>query len=307
MRGCETPRESCAVSITGGGEMTEIVSPVLVSMQKMQSNAVFPFQEVWHMPKKQILLGGDPNSLSMPMNFFSNTNKFSVAAVHDGHEALRVLAEMKPDLAILDINLAKRGGDECCKDVKEGGLSPATPMVLMVCPQHRRDIGRCLNARCDALLVKPLVYEQMAGVITRLLFKERYTPSRFDVHFPIHYGVQPQKLVRDYSVDLSTRGLFLETKQVVPVGTLLNVEFTLPDDGTTIICTARVTWLNGPVLRREPLLPSGMGLEFLDIDNQGVNSIRRFLYSEERQHQAWLSYDIRSRLFCGQNQEKEVI
>ena len=62
--------------------------------------------------------------------------------------------------------------------------------MLMVCLQHRRDIGRCLDARCDALLVKPLV------------------------------------------------------------------------------------------------LPSGMGLEFLDIDNQGVNSIRNFLYSEEPQHQA---------------------
>ena len=259
------------------------------------------------MPKKQILLGGDPNSLSLLMSFFSNTDKFSVTAVHNGHDALRVLAEMKPDLAILDISLAERGGDECCKDVKEGGLSPATSMVLMVCLQHRRDIGRCLNARCDALVVKPLVCEQLAGVVTRLLFKERYTSSRFDVHFPIYYGVQPQKLVRAYSVDLSTGGLFLETKQVVPVGTLLNVVFTLPGGGTTLMCTARVTWLNGPVVRRELLLPSGMGLEFLDMDNQGVNSIRNFLYSEERQHQAWLSYDIRSRLFCGQNQEKEVI
>ncbi|HLO25886.1 MAG TPA: response regulator, partial [Geobacteraceae bacterium] len=127
------------------------------------------------MPKKQILLGGDPNSLSLPMSFFSNTDKFSVTAVHDGHEALRVLAEMKPDLAILDINLAERGGDECCKDVKEGGLSPATSMVLLICPQQHREFERCLNSRCDALIVKPLVYEKLAGVVTRLLFKERYT------------------------------------------------------------------------------------------------------------------------------------
>jgi uncharacterized protein (TIGR02266 family) len=238
------------------------------------------------MPKMQILLGGDPDSLSLLRSFFSNTDKFSVTAVNDGHEAHRVLAEMKPDLAILDINLAVKGGDECCKDAKEGGLSPATSMVLMVCLQHRRDIGRCLDARCDAFLVKPLMYEQLAGVATRILFRERRTSSRFNVHFPIYYGVQSQKLVRDYSVDLSTGGLFLETKLAVPVGTLLNVVFTLPGVGTTIMCTARVTWLNGPVALREPLLPSGMGLKFLDIDTQGVNSIRDFLYSEERQHQA---------------------
>jgi len=238
------------------------------------------------MPKKQILMGGDPDSLSLLMSFFSNTDKFGVTAVNNGHEALGALAEMKPDLAILDINLAERGGDECCKHVKKGCLSPATSMVLMICLQHSGEIERCLDARCDALLVKPLVHEKLAGVVTRLLFKERYTAPRFDVHLPIYYGVQPEKLVRDYAVDLSSGGLFIETKQVVPVGTLLHVVFTLPVSGTTIKCTARVSWLNGPLVRLETLLPSGMGLEFLDIDNQGVNSIWNFLYSDERLHQA---------------------
>src|SRR5512139_681930 len=135
--------------------MIEIVTPVRLQYAGIGSGGEA------YMPKKEILLGGDPNSLSLPMSFFSNSDKFSVTTVRDGHEALRILAEMKPDLAILDINLAERGGDECCKDVKEGGLSPATSMVLMICPQHRGEIGRCLNAKCDALLVKPLVYEQL--------------------------------------------------------------------------------------------------------------------------------------------------
>jgi uncharacterized protein (TIGR02266 family) len=238
------------------------------------------------MAKKQILLGGDPSALSMPMVFFSNTDKFSVTTMHDGNEALRNIEEKKPDLAILDVNLDKKGGDECCKEVKQAGLSPATAIALMVSMHNRRDIGSCLNTGCDALLVKPLVYEQLAGVTTRLLFRERYTTSRFGIHLPIHYGVQPHKLACDYSVDLSTGGVFLEAHSIVPVGTLLNVVFTLPHDGTTVKCTARVAWLNGPVLRREPLLPPGMGLEFIDIDNQEVNAIRKFLYAEERVHQA---------------------
>jgi len=48
------------------------------------------------MPRKQVLMGGDPDSLSLLMSFFSNTDKFDVSAVHDGHEALRALGEMKP-------------------------------------------------------------------------------------------------------------------------------------------------------------------------------------------------------------------
>ena len=82
--------------------------------------------------------------------------------------------------------------------------------------------------------------------------------------------------------DLSTGGFFIEAPNIVPVGTLLNVEFTLPNDDTTIKCLARVAWLNGPVSRRDLLLPPGMGLEFVTIDNQRVNAIRDFLFSEKR-------------------------
>jgi len=236
------------------------------------------------MPKKQILLGGDADSLSLPMNFFSNTDKFSVTTVHNGDEALKFLAEKKPDLAILDIDLTGKGGDECCQKAKEG-LSPATPIVLAVRMQNRAELSRCLNARCDALLVKPLMYEQVAGVSTRLLFKNNHSASRFDVHLPIHFGVQPQRQVQENSADLSTGGIFIAAHNIVPVGTLLNVEFSLPN-GTTIKCSARVAWLNGPMTRRDQLLPPGMGLEFLNMDDQGVNAIRNFLFSEERFHQS---------------------
>ncbi len=238
------------------------------------------------MAKKLILLAGTPYSLAMPTNFFSNVDKFSVTVVRDGHAALSFLTEQKPDLAILDVDLSEKGGDACCGEAKLGGLSPATPIVLMAWMQNHDDIGRCLNANCDALLMKPLRYEQLAGITTRLLFGETDTASRFDVHLPIQYGVQPHNLVRDYSVDLSTGGVFIEAHYVVPVGTLLNVAFTLPHDGTTIRCTARVAWLNGPVQRREPLLPPGMGLEFLDIGNREADALRNFLHAEERGHQA---------------------
>jgi len=236
------------------------------------------------MAKKQILLGGERDSLAMPRTFFSNTDKFSITAVHDGYEALRNLAEKKPDLAILDVNLARKGGDECCKDVKLGGLSPATSVVLMVCMQNQGDIRRCLNANCDALLVKPLAYEQLSGIATRLLFREKHPTSRFEVHLPTSYGIHPHQLAFTYAADLSTGGIFLETPHFVPVDTLLNVTFTLPNDGTTVKCTARVAWLNGPALLREPLLPSGMGLQFVDIDHREIDAIREFLHSEERVH-----------------------
>ena len=233
------------------------------------------------MTKKRIVLGIDADSIPTAMNFFPNGEKFDVTVVHDGHEALRRISKDKPDLAILDIDLPKKGGDACCREVKEGGLSLATLIVLEVWLHNGSDVRRCLEAGCDALLVKPLEYEPLAGIITRLLFGTSSTPPRFNVRLPVHYGIQPDRLIDNYSVNLSTGGVFLEAQHVVPVGTPLTVVITLPNN-TTIECTAEVTWLNGPVLRCQPLLPPGMGLKFLDIGNQQVNAIREFLFSEER-------------------------
>lgn len=233
------------------------------------------------MTTKRVLLGVDANSFPVALNFFSNRGKFAVTVVRDGIEAFSRIAEEKPDIALLDVNLTHKGGAECCKELKESGLSPETLIVLEVCVENRRDVKKCLEADCSALLVKPLRYEHLAGITTRLLFGERSIPPRFDVRLPVRYGIRYDKLINNYSVNLSIGGVFLETTDILPVGTCLNVAFALPD-GTTIDCAAQVTWLNGPMLRSQPLLPSGMGLRFLDIEKQEVAALRNFLFSEGR-------------------------
>lgn len=234
------------------------------------------------MKKKRILIGVDADALPMAREFFSNREKFSVTEVHDGHEALRCVMEERPDLAILDINLPQKGGDECCEAVKLGNLAPSTVIALMVWVHNSNDIKRCLEVNCDALLVKPLAYERLAGIITRLLFSEKSVTPRFLVRLPMRCGVLHQDLADNYTVNLSTGGVFLEAQHVLPVGTPLRVAFTLPDAGTTIACTGEVTWVNKPEQRCQPLLPSGMGLKFVDLGDREVSAIQKFLYSEER-------------------------
>ncbi len=234
------------------------------------------------MRKKRILLGVDADALPMTTEFFSNRGKFNVTEVHDGHEALRCIMEEKPDLAILDVNLPKKRGDECCEAVKLGNLAPATVVALMACVHNSDDIKRCLHVNCDALLVKPLAYERLSGIITRLLFSERRGTPRFQVRLPIRCGILHQDLADSSMVNLSTGGLFIEAERMMPIGTPLQMVFTLPGDDATITCTGEVTWVNRPEQRCQPLLPAGMGLKFLDIGDREVGAIQRFLYSEER-------------------------
>ena len=230
------------------------------------------------MKKKRVLLGGGEEFVATAQGFFSNREKFTVMIADDG-EAILAMLEEKPDLAIVDIDLPKKRGDACCRAAKQSGLSPATLIALAVSTEKRRDIGRCIDAGCDVILPKPLKYERLAGVVTRLLFTGRHIPCRFPVRLTVRHGIHRDQLTDTYSANLTPMGVFLETEKVVPVGSPLHLVFNLPHGGTQIECTARVAWLNNRTLRSESLLPSGMGLEFLEIDDWQVVEIQEFLYS----------------------------
>ncbi|HEY6873560.1 MAG TPA: PilZ domain-containing protein [Geobacteraceae bacterium] len=229
------------------------------------------------MSRKRVFLGLDAPALATAMSVLANDKKFEVLVAERGDGAVRGAVEEAPDMAILDTGL---GWDACCKRLREE-VSPATLVVFLVSADHRGDIGRCLDGRCDAIIVKPLTYEGLSSLLTRLLFPETKGVSRFQVRVPVRYGTDPDSLTENHSVDLTAHGMFIQTGDVMPVGTTLYLVFTL-DAGpaVTIRCTARVAWVNDPIRHRASVHPSGMGLEFMHLAPLHANAVREFLFSQ---------------------------
>ena len=78
-------------------------------------------------------------------------------------------------------------------------------------------------------------------------------------------------------LELSTGGFFIVSTDILPVDTQLNIEFVLPNDGKTIKCSARVAWINHPESLINKNLPVGMGLQFLDLSLDDMDSIHKFI------------------------------
>jgi uncharacterized protein (TIGR02266 family) len=87
----------------------------------------------------------------------------------------------------------------------------------------------------------------------------------------------------NYSVNMSTGGVFIETVNILPVDTSLVVKFKLPDNDAIITCKARVAWINETGLLRKFSLPPGMGLQFLDLSLNDMHAIRDYLNKGEIQ------------------------
>ena len=100
---------------------------------------------------------------------------------------------------------------------------------------------------------------------------------RRSIRLAIYIGLDQQKLMTNYTVNVSTGGVFIEANDILPVDTLLKIKFKLPDNDNIITCNARVAWTNEPEQLKKINLPPGMGIQFVDLSLDNLQAIRNFL------------------------------
>ena len=103
------------------------------------------------------------------------------------------------------------------------------------------------------------------------------TEIRKNIRLEVYICQLKQILMTNYTVNMSTGGVFLETDNILPVDTSLAIKFRLPGNDSIITCNARVAWNNVPGSLKKFSLPPGMGIQFLDLSLEDLQTIRHFL------------------------------
>jgi uncharacterized protein (TIGR02266 family) len=96
----------------------------------------------------------------------------------------------------------------------------------------------------------------------------------------VRFGTNQETLLTDYAINVSTGGVFIETSTILPVDTILALEFILPQNVETMSCEARVAWVNHPDHIINPNLPCGIGLQFLNLSPNDLKAIREYIKKE---------------------------
>jgi PAS domain S-box-containing protein len=105
---------------------------------------------------------------------FLQSKNLNVAIVHSGFECLSRIAELQPDLVLMDIQMPGMDGLETIRRLRSNPdpRIAALPVIAITALAMPGDRERCLQAGANVYISKPMHLEQLLATIQKMLEKE---------------------------------------------------------------------------------------------------------------------------------------
>jgi uncharacterized protein (TIGR02266 family) len=230
--------------------------------------------------KKIILLADDTLFFLVLEKTYFSRDEFDVRTANNGTEVLEIVKTDCPDIVFLDMFMPEMNGDECCRRIKENPETSQLPVIMVMLSGKDEDLERCRQAGCNDIILKPINREHFIETAKKYLQIPLRLNPRYMARLKIHLQRDTDIILTEYSLNLSTGGVFLETMNLMEENTPLIAEFILPNRTITISCNAEVAWVNHPDHLKNPNLPVGMGIRFLQLAQESLDAIRNYILEE---------------------------
>ena len=89
----------------------------------------------------------------------------------DGGEALELLRNWQPDLAVLDVNMPNKNGFEVLSSVRNDPVTRDIRVILLTARQQETDVMRGFGLGADDYVIKPFSPMELIARVKRLLGK----------------------------------------------------------------------------------------------------------------------------------------
>ena len=128
------------------------------------------------LPKPKAQLGAarvliaddDPTVTALVSHTVSGFN-MEYLATPDGGDVLRLAAEFKPDVIVMDVNMPNVGGFDALSSLKSDDRTRHIPVVLLTARQQEADIMKGFGLGADDYIVKPFSPMELVARIKRLI------------------------------------------------------------------------------------------------------------------------------------------
>jgi uncharacterized protein (TIGR02266 family) len=204
--------------------------------------------------------------------FLARTGRVVTAA--SGAEALASLRAVRPDVAVVDLNMPDLSGDVLCRTLKADAELQTIPVILVTDGDVPEDRARAVRAGANDVIAKPISRVSLIQAVNRLLRPASLRGlARVAMETQVRIALDEGETT-GIARNLSRGGLFIETERTAAPATELHLRFALPNTSMPLSPTAQVIWCR----KRAGDAPTGMGVQFLALDRDSARCIDDFVY-----------------------------
>ncbi len=120
------------------------------------------------MTARRILIADDDPLLRSLLVHRLSADGYQVVVAEDGSQALAAIADLKPDLIVLDALMPVMDGFEVLRRLKAGQATVA-PIIMLTALKREQDIVGALQLGAADYLVKPFIPDELSQRVRRLL------------------------------------------------------------------------------------------------------------------------------------------
>lgn len=126
-------------------------------------------------PRRKILIVDDEQSTRLQLQSMLITENYDIPLLANGRELLEKLADIAPDLIILDLMMPGVNGFEICRQLKANHQFQHIPIILVTVLDTKKALAEGVEAGADDFLQKPVSQlELRARVRSMLRIKRQY-------------------------------------------------------------------------------------------------------------------------------------
>jgi DNA-binding response OmpR family regulator len=120
-------------------------------------------------PPRVLVVEDEQDIAALIKHTLERSGDASVATVGRGDEALRAVAELTPDLVILDLNLPVLSGSDVCRLLRQRPATANIPIIMLTARTSESDRVSGLDLGADDYVTKPFSLRELAARVRAVL------------------------------------------------------------------------------------------------------------------------------------------
>jgi signal transduction histidine kinase len=128
--------------------------------------------------KQTVLIVEDEEPLAKAIAATLDMEGLQTIIVYDGEQALGMVADLQPDLVLLDVMMPGKSGIEVCATLKTDPLTASIPVILVTAKAEQTDRAVGIAAGADEYLTKPFSPTELIALVRQALAGQPVEPRR---------------------------------------------------------------------------------------------------------------------------------